>query len=67
MRRPLTRSDCLSAGSVVHLAMDIGGEHDVLAAGVAADGAADDPLRVRQLGQRWLGDAIDGVEVKTRG
>ena len=29
--------------------------------------ASDDPLMFLQLGQRFLGDAIDGVEVKTLG
>jgi glutamate racemase len=29
--------------------------------------ASDDPLQFLQLGQRFLGDAIEGVEVRTLG
>jgi hypothetical protein len=34
-----------AAGAVVHLVVHLGGQHDVLAAGVGLDGAADELLR----------------------
>lgn len=41
-RRPLAGPTGRSAGAVMQLAVDLGGERDVLAAGVAAGGASDD-------------------------
>ena len=46
-------------------------ESDLLAPDTASPAyrfvASDDPLQFLQLGQRFLGDAIEGVEIRTLG